>query len=96
MVCDPTINAGVVQAPVPVEVEAFQVIRTTPLVPQLTPEPAVMGFPLSVKVTIPGTPRTLVPSGLGVTVAVNVTDWLSPDGSAGLLTTTAVFALVTV
>ena len=76
MVCDPTINAGVVQAAVPVEAEAFQLIGTTPFVPQLTPEPAEMGFPLSVKVTIPELARTLAPSGLGVTVAVNVTDWL--------------------
>jgi hypothetical protein len=55
-------------------------------------EPA--GVNTSEKITCPD--NSVLPDGLGVTVAVNVTDRLSPDGSVGLLTTTAVPALFTI
>ncbi len=43
-----------------------------------------MATSLSVKPTVPVDRPTLLPDGLGVTVAVNVTDWLIPDGLVGL------------
>jgi hypothetical protein len=50
------------------------------------------GLPLSLKVTVPvGTPEVE-----GVTVAVNVTDWLGLEGSGEALRAVVVGAIVTV